>query len=108
QRRTSHLGESRQRSSSRFPANLFGETIEAAAGEVVVDSPAFVGLVESVEDSVDHRSQSDAGDFDDSSRQRERLEIAEDFFPAAILAELFALVEQFHAVEVAAPFVIEG
>ena len=107
ERRTSDVGDSRQHSLSHIPANLFGESIEAAAGEVVVDGPAFVGFVEAVEDSVDHRSQSDAGDFDDSSRQRELLEIAEDFFPAAILAELLALVKQFHAGEVAAPFVIE-
>ena len=87
--------------------NLFGESDKSAAGEVVVDRPAFVSFVEAVEDSEEDRSQRDDGDFDDSLWQRERLEVTEDFLATAKLTELLALVEQFHAVVFAVPFVIE-
>ena len=87
--------------------NLFGEAVEATAGEVVVDGPAFVGFVEAVEDSEEERSQRDDGDFDDSLRQREWLEVAEDLVARTELAELLALVEQLDAVVIAAPFVVE-
>ena len=64
-------------------------------------------LVESVEDSVDHRTQSDAGDFDDSLRKFKLFEVGVDFVAADVLAELLAAIEQLHAGEVAAPFVVE-
>lgn len=87
--------------------NLFRKAVETAAREMIVDGPAFVGFVETVEDAEEDRPQSDAGDFDDSLRQRERLEVAEDFVAAAKLAELLALVEKFDTVVVTAPFVVE-
>lgn len=87
--------------------NLFCKAIEAAACQVVVNGPAFMWLVESVEDSVDHRTQSDAGDLDDSLREFELFEVRIDFVAADVLAKLFAAVEQFHTGEVAAPFVVE-
>lgn len=91
----------------RSSPNLFGETVQAAKGEVIVDRPAFVSFVEAVEDSEEDRSESNAGDFDDSLRQTERLQVAVDFGATAKLAKLLPLVEHLDAVEFTAPFVVE-
>ncbi len=87
--------------------NLLGEAVEATASEMVVDGPAFVSFVESVEDTEEHRSQGDDGDFDDSLWKPGSLEIGKDLVARTELAELLTLVEQLDAVVVATPFVIE-
>jgi len=91
----------------RGSPNLFGEAVEAVPRELVVDGPAFMGFVESVEDSKQDCSQSDDGDFDDSLWQRERFEVAEDLFATAELPKFSTLEVQFDAVEVTVPFVVE-
>lgn len=90
-----------------FSLNLFRKSVEAAAGEMIVDRPALVSFVESVEDSEEHGSERDDGDFDDSLWESRGFEVGEDFVAAAKLAELLALVEQFDAVVIATPFVVE-
>lgn len=74
---------------------------------MIVNGPPLVRFVESVEDSENHRTQSDAGHFDDSLRELKLFEVGENFVAADVLAELLALIEQFHAGEVAAPFVVK-
>ena len=87
--------------------NLFREAVEAATGQVIVDRPAFVCLVESVEDSEEHCSQGDHGDFNHSLWESRSFEVGENFVARAELAELLTLIEQLNAVEFATPFVVE-
>lgn len=91
----------------RLTVNLLRKAIKAASSQVVINGPSLVWFIKAVEDAEDHRTQCDAGHFNDSLREFELSEVGVDFSAADVLAEFLTAIEQLHTGKVTTPFIVE-